>query len=206
MSHAIGDIMQARVIIKTDVDGAVNTMHYRVDAKTGDGATNAEIATVLFDAWKTFYASGMVDLATVERVEVSKIYPIPPDPMGWSTGAAVPGIWPSATDHPLPRMTCGMITKVTQFAGTRYRGRLYYPFTVESANGINGAPTIAFRAILQDLADEMKVGVTIVGAGGTTGINPIIYHRDDHTYNYITDMVARNYWGTQRRRNNDRFG
>jgi len=101
-------------------------------------------------------------------------------------------------------MVAGILTKLTASAGVRYRGRVYLGYLTETANDTDATPTAAGRALMQALATDMAIGDTIVGVGGSTGINPVIFHKDTKTSTYITGMNARDYWGTQRRRNNDR--
>lgn len=202
MAHVIGDIMLARAICESDNEIAINTMHYRVDSKTGEGATNREIANLLHTLWSPLYVLGMTTLARFVRVEVSKVFPKPPDPKQDSTLGPTNGL--VVLSNALPRFTCPILTKQTVFGGVKYRGRVYLPFRCETENDDAGQPTIAGVADWQLIADELSLGHTVVGNDGSTGINPVIFHRADGTYNYVTSIQARTYWGVQRRRNNNR--
>jgi len=200
----LSDILQMNTICRFGLEGASNVMHYRVDAYTGLGATLQELAIALFDDFQPEYVPFMTAAATFSHVEMRKIAPLPVSDVAYSTQAAVAGSI-AVTVNPLPPQVCGIITKRTGLGGRKFRGRIYLPFFTENANDVGLTPNAATLALMDTLAAEFAVGGTVVGAAGTTGFNPVIWHKATQSYTYVTRCAARPYWTTQRSRINGRF-
>lgn len=94
-----------------------------------------------------------------------------------------------------PAVAC-RITKKTQAAGRKFRGRLFLPaaFTSESNVDANGLIDSATITSLQASADAL---LTALDASNHT---MMLLHRDSSTPNPVTHLVVRSSVGTQRRR------
>lgn len=176
----------------------LNVRHYRTNSETGTGATAVEIATAISPTFAPLYKALLTNNANFLGVTAQKIRPVPVGMrggFGGDTGAGTAG-----TD-PLPRQVSGIIRHVTPFAGPGFRGRSYIPFPDENDNTADGAPTAGYITRLAALATEMSDQEVIVGAGGTTTIDPVVFRRESNTFSFIVDpSTALGRWATQRRR------
>lgn len=194
---ALEDIYQIRIRVIAGVQEAVNVLHMRTTLEAGNGATPIEIASVLSAEYAPLYKAVLSDSAIYQGVGVQRIRPLPVGVEAFSPIGAGAGVVP---DDPLPQQVSGLITLRTSLSGRRQRGRKYIPFPAEFHNDDDVMPSNAYLNGLISLAQEFVSADTIVGALGTTGLNPVIFHRDLGTSDLVTSAVARATWATQRRR------
>lgn len=176
----------------------LNVRHYRTNSETGTGATQVEIATALSPLFAPLYKALMTNTASFLGVTAQKIRPVPVQmrgSFGGDGGAGTAGV------DPIPRQVAGLISHKTEFAGPGFRGRSYVPFPDENDNTLQGLPTAGYITRLAALATEMSDQQVIVGAAGTTTIDPVVFRRVQNTFSFIVDpSVASGRWATQRRR------
>lgn len=194
---ANAEVYIARVYTTLASQLAITTMHYRISNLAGV-FTEVELANGIRSPINAAYASLMSDQASLRGVGVQRVFPLPPRATAFDGLAATAG--GDASDA-LPKQICGVIAKRTQFAGRKFRGRMYIPFPAEAANDpTQGRPSAAYQAGLATLAGLWDNVLSLVGGGGGCDATPVIWHASTSTHDDITSCVARTFWGTQRRR------
>jgi hypothetical protein len=203
MAYTVGDIMLVRNICLTPSDGAINARHYRVSAVGGTGPTDQEAANVFATSWKPLYVALMAATATWFQTDIRRIFPLPLGATSISDlTTAVGSVIPDA----LPQQISGIITLHTALAGRAGRGRIYVPFPAEAdSSGSPPVPLAGYITRLNALRDAMLLTLTTPGMVNNATFQPVIWHRASSTFTLVASATSRNYWATQRRRNNGRF-
>lgn len=203
MALGLNDIVQVRVVSQAGTSVAINVRHYRVSAAVGPVPTEAQVATDLSSFWHNEYKAVIALAGQFRGVGVRHMRPSPPGLESFDIGLLGAG---TVAGDRLPGQICGLITLTTQFAGRRYRGRVYLPFTGEAANDVTGVPTPAHVVNMQALAAKLIVPKTTLAGGGSITLTPIIWHRDIVAFSDIINyrVIAR--WATQRRRDDYHTG
>jgi len=98
-----------------------------------------------------------------------------------------------------------MLYLFTPLSGQKNMSKVFVPYPYEAANDANGAPTAAYQLDLGALGTVLANDIT-VGAGDTSTLTPIVYHRALALGDAIGGAFASdNKWHTQRRRADNRF-
>ena len=108
----------------------------------------------------------------------------------------------------LPKQTCGVITKITDYAGGGGRGRMYAPFPAIDATELTGGsqPLARHTGLLGNIANAFMTVTPVNGAGGgSLQLVPVLRYSikpgpTTHGYRDITGFRVRSKWGTQRKR------
>jgi len=193
-----GDFYIARFVCSIEGQISVNTLHYVCVSKAGDGGTDNSLAAALDALFAQLFKNVMSNSATYRGVSCQRISPTPKTVPAISTTGAGLGVDESEL---LPAQTCGIITKRTDFAGRRFRGRVYVPFPAESSN-VENLPTADYKSNLAALGAVMLDDVAAGSDPNTSTMSPVLFHRATTTATPITSIVAKRLWGTQRRRGN----
>lgn len=194
---ALNDLLEFKVYCSLGAQLAINVLHYRVTAITGASTTTASAAARLEFLIQAEYKALLVALATFRGVGVKRLFPSTPTIEEFSSIASGLG---DVGGDPLPKQSAGIITKQTGLAGRANRGRMYIPFPGEDSNDGDGDPTAAYVGDLGALAAILEVPQTVGTAPNDATIQPILYHRLDGSFTFLTNFLPRNKWGTQRRR------
>jgi len=194
---AVGDILQATFVTVAGSQAGLNVRHYRSIATVGGSVGVDQFANALFDDFDTAYITLMSAQATFNGVLVQKIFPLPMGMPAMSAQAPLVGL---ITGDLLPRQVAGLISLRTDFAGRRFRGRVYVPFSGENASELDSSPTAAYLAGLSTLAQQFLQQVTVIQGAATETIAPVIWHRDLQTTDFIRTAMIHDAWATQRRR------
>jgi len=197
-----GDIYFVKVYCSAGDQLAVNTLHYSMTDKVGT-VTDVDFLNhwVGMAAWPIAWKALLSDDATFRGTQVGRIFPKPPTrPNHTITGAGVGTV----VGEILPRQVSGIISHQTDFAGPRYRGRVYVPFPSEaSSEAVLGTPVAAYVTALDTLGAILQATQAIT-PGGANSINahPVILHRDAEPpeVSFIVESFGREKWATQRRR------
>jgi len=193
----VNDIMEVKVYCTFGDQTSVNVLHYLVATKAGAGATAGQIAGAISTKIHGEYKACMSADAVFWGVGAARIFPVA-SPQAVTN--ANQGVGSDAGDA-LPRQVCGLITKVTPFAGRKFRGRVYVAFPSELSNEDEGKVTGTYKTTLGVLGQALIDPVTAdPGGGNTNELVPIIWHKESETYTIITGYLARERWATQRRR------
>jgi len=176
----------------------LNVLHYRV-TETG-GVPTDEIAANYFRALiGPLVIAIMADLANFQGVGVQIL-----SPTAFPTiyDAEDPPLAGQVAGDPLPKQTCGLITKRTGFVGRAGRGRVYLPFPAESDSTILDVPSAGYIALMEDYAAALLVINTMTVGGDTAGFIPVIFGSvpGPNQAKPITSWTKRTRWATQRRR------
>jgi len=194
---AIGDIWEAKVYCQAGDQTALNVYHYRVGESTGLPVGDNVFAAKFESEVAAAYLELLSENAAFIAVGVRRIHPQPPTTDAFSK---ILGDTGSVLGDVLPRQVSGMITKQTGFGGRSFRGRAYIPFPGSSDSDINGKPSAAYVGRLNALTTKLELPFTVGTAPNTCIVYPVLYHRLDGSWTYISNMIGRPRWGTQRRR------
>lgn len=148
-------------------------LHYKCTNFTLLGATETEVAdrfaTILTADFKALITSTANFLNTI----IQRIDPLPVlMPVssiinnGPCTGAAAMA----------PTQTCGLLSKVTPYAGQAFRGRCYLPFPPANRVDTTGLPTAAYLTLCTTFANDINQVILVTGAFGTSSWSPVIWH------------------------------
>jgi len=194
-----GNIWQVRLVSQWTDQVAITTLHYIVGTTAG-APTDVHFVTALGALFPTAYKNCMCAAATYRGLQVQKVWPGPKTfPRIDITGAGA-GTF-DGTGNPLPGQVTGIVKKLTELAGPRYRGRVYVPWVDEDANdGTSATPTALYLGDLQDFADDVFTTVGVVSGGNTADMIPGVFHRDTTTITPLSACIASDRWGTQHSR------
>lgn len=193
----VGDIVQVRFYTSFGDQTAINVRQYRVTAKSGSGATEAQVATQLGAVFGPLYVACINGGATFRGCDVQVIHPTLGVPSISSTGASAG----ATAGDPLPKQISALITVSTGQGGRKNRGRIYVPFWTEVDNGSTGQLNAGAHTTLASLATAFEAARPGMGGGGNTNdLIPVIWHRSTKTTTDVTLCVAQYNWATQRRR------
>ena len=199
MALAANDVIEAKIFLTTTGEVAINALHYRVNAVVGASLTEQQVVDLLFTRFSTGYPPLVSSAAFYAGMTVQKIRPLPVGAAQFSSAAPVAG---TVAGDLMPRQVSGIITKRSVLAGRANRGRMYVAYPSESDNGTGGAPSAGYITRLATLAGQAFVNFTLTSGANSVDLVPVVYHRILGTSNDVTTSLSRNYWATQRRRNN----
>jgi len=192
-----GDICRLRIACYTANQVGINVVHWQVTSLTGTGRTDAQVADDFNTDLAPRYKTVLSAQARFRGVSFQRILPLPPTfPQIVTT---LDGVGLVAGDM-APTQTSGIVSAKTEFAGAKYRGRVYIPFPGEASSDSNGIPIAQYVTDIEDIGDELYTSIVLGGGGNTVTLTPVIYHRSTATATKIDGFVARAKWATQRRR------
>lgn len=194
---ATNNILAVHLHTNESGQAAVNTFHYRVASVGAPPATDQDVAATFDTGVAVPVKAIMVNSASYRGVIVRIIYPPPAAAdviSNLAVGAGVAGVVAQ------PRQVTGLTSWYTQFSGSRFRGRTYWPWT--AANDVigNGEPTGSYVTRVGTLSTFILNLSAIAVGGRSATLARILWHRDLFTYNDITSKVDRPNFATQRRR------
>lgn len=182
--------------------GGMNIRHYRTSVVAGPGRS----LTQLLLAWTTAAIPPYVALlntgwtllsSTITIIDVSAGTPLAATEELFITS----GGGGTITGDALPSQTTGVITLRTGQAGRARRGRVYVMGPSESHSTSTGQPSSTYVTLLVTLGDFFNAIVNDFGSGSSTNMVPVVWSFHTGDYADILSIVARNKWGTQRKRN-----
>lgn len=197
----VGDLYAATYMGVLHGQQIRNVLHFRLKSFAGAGTPTLEDSQGALgnrlDAIWTGLRAIVSSQFTMNAILVQRIKPLPraagvlttpTDPVGADTGVSVPS------------SVSGNIKFQTQFAGKRYRGRMYIAGIAEDR--IEDSEVDAATSLIMDVAGDAIAGdsTPISYNGWDFVFTHVIYHKVDTSYTETTgasvDPVARN----QRRR------
>jgi hypothetical protein len=193
---AVADVWEVASACTQDGQTAFTVTHHLVQSLIAQ-VTDEELATFFATAAGPLFKAYLPTTATWYGAKVRRVTPLPPSFPASSRAAT--GIGSVASD-PLPKQVALVVTKQTGLGGRRYRGRMYLPFWHEGYNSAGNRPEAAAITAGDNIATLFLTLQTVVGAGGSANLLPVLYHRATRTYDIITSHRTNGIWGTQRRR------
>jgi len=192
-----GETVITRVYCKNYDQIAVNVLHYTRDPGVGPPVQSSEFAATFNTTFGPLYAALMptsaeyrgvgVQLLAIGMLTPVEYYPQP------ATGIVA--------GESLPKQVTGVIALRSTVGGRSGRGRAYVGFASEADNEAAGKPSVSYVARLQALADAMASPLTVEDTGSVGQILQLhVYSRMLGTLADVSQTVARDRWGTQRRR------
>ena len=201
MDPQLDDIFQVTFRSIASRDIALNVRHYKVTGVVGAGTTALVAANMFHSVFGPIYAGIMSTDSYFYSALVQKIHPLPLATAVESTLASNQG---TRVFDILPNQVCGSITLTTALAGQGYRGRLYVPYPTEDDND-DGHPNAAYILSLAGFATQLHTSIVAGGVADNVTFSPVLWKRETRTETPVLSAVVRDYWTTQRRRNNRRF-
>lgn len=194
----LGDIVKVRFLTFTSRQIGVNVTHWQVTAQTGPSLPLPQIALKFDQIFAPLYKNLLAEQATYRGVGVQRVVPVPPSQE--STSASLPGVG-LAAGEPLPGQIAGLLSFKTQFAGRKFRGRLYVPFPSEIQNAPPDAtPSPGYITALQNLGTALLQPVQADDTTNFVTLRLGIFHRPTNTIDQVLSFVPLSNWATQRRR------
>lgn len=173
--------------------------HYKITAIVGGGTSLGGIAFGMQTAVDGILQSLMATDVSILGCKVAILdqipYPLPGIATSTSTGALVAPT--------LPGQASGIITKVTEFSGRKYRGRVYVPFPAPSQNDVDNTPTDNYVSNLLLLSQQLFAQPWTITDDGGNMVTVLAYLRQKlapHNLTPITGGNPRKEWATQKRR------
>lgn len=191
------DIYVCRAYVTLGEQVGMIRWHTRIHTVVGT-PTDQDLAT----NWDARIAASLKALLVIDAsyrgVGVQRRRPLPATRELY--GTAFQGAGTTATP-PLPKQVSGLVTLRTAFAGRKFRGRIYPMFPSEAENdGVNGRPIAGYVTRLTTLA-ALVASSFAGGAGGNTYVGqPCLFNEVSGVTVDFTDVTARTYWASQRRR------
>jgi len=190
----VGDIFRVSIMQRLHGQRLINTLHYRL--KVDDPAGFGPLGGVLADRIRSqilpeMKACQSAEL-THEGIIVQKIWPLPPQVPKLNTVDNGPGTPVSSS---LPTSVAVVITKMTDFAGRKYRGRIYVggvPVSHENDSVLDAAVLPTWGALATKLFANMTTGLYV--------FEPVLWHKESHTFDVVSFASARAVLRNQRRR------
>jgi len=191
-------VFKLQLFCKLNNQYAVNALDFRVINSAVGGVTDQAAVDELSSVFGTLLRDCMSNDASYFGAKLTIYDPVLPVPVVSNVGAGNG----SDNSQALPSQTCGLIKKMTAFAGRRGRGRIYIPFPSEDFNSDDGFPTAGYLAVAEAVALQLRTTVGVVlGAGSAEmqcGLARITLGAP--TFIPITVTNVRTAWATQRRR------
>jgi hypothetical protein len=165
---AVNDIYQLTVKQRMHGQLVLNVLFYK-ETVSGSGDAAANLATAFINTimatWKTMQSNEI----SHEAVITQKVFPQPPLVPHINTSSAGPG---TVSQNALPTSMAAVLTKRTQFAGPKYRGRLYIagiPVTYENDSQLSAAGEVAAVQLAAVLDDQISNASYV--------FRPVVFHR-----------------------------
>lgn len=197
-----GMLLQLRAYTLKANQVGVTTFHHQVVSASGPIATDADFLL----AWGTIYSSEFIAIMSAEADYIgSSIQVLAPGPLGLlRTDNIGHGPGTGGTDS-LPSQTSGLITWGTNLGGRAYKGRIYMPFPMTTANNAGGFPVPGYLVGLDAIGNEYVNHTAWSLSGGSQLIAPVLVHRKNKAGvtpvpSLITSWTSHPFWATQRKR------
>ena len=188
---ALNDVLQATLVQSLQGQELLNVLHYRVDAigtGTAEIALAQQLGEDLAPALKAVMSTDWAYVATIGQ----KIRPAPASfPFVDTTDAGAGTVASPA----LPAQNTMNLTKTTQFAGVKWRGRVCFSGFGEVA-AVGGQWEVSMIAAMSAIVSILQANVQ----PGAWVFKPVLFHRDDGSVTPIDDFIARRTIRAQRRR------
>jgi hypothetical protein len=190
---AVGDVY--RVVMEQGLHGQriLNVFHYVQSQGAGffpqANVVDRFIAQVI-PQFKGLQSSELVHV----NVSGQRIFPRPPFVATVNTTGAGPG---AVAGGSLPTSIAVTVTMRTQFAGQKYRGRVFIagiPVTSELDSQLDGTPFQQWTTAMQT-ADN-----PLIDAAEGLQFDSVVWHRSTQTYDLSNQWEARRIFRNQRRR------
>lgn len=193
------DIVEIKFMMYQGDQLGLNILHYRGLVTAGNAPTEVDLGALLNQQAAPLYANCMVDTAAYIGCSVQAIWPNLQAPFLIKQSPPTQG---ATAGDALPRQTSGIITKKTNQAGRKGRGRVYVPFPGEADSGVDARPSLAYMTALNVLAAKILQPWDVVHGIGTFQLRPLVQGLppSQNPALPVVSWVARRRWATQRRR------
>lgn len=196
INPGVGDILQMRNVWYTPTQIGMNVLHYVVSARTGAGATLAELANSMAPAFQA-PAKAIISAAARYRGVGFTNISAPRTLEYANTGSDIQGTGGATL---APTQSSLVIHWGTQMAGRKFRGRSYLPFPSTGDMNADGTPTTSYISRCTTMMATYATWGPVTGAGGTTSVVLVIYHRVGGGFDQVVLGTNTQKFGTQRRR------
>lgn len=195
-----GTLLEIQLWCSDFEQASVNTFHYAVTETPGGIVTDQDVANdfdSIFGDGLTGIKPILYNSALYRGTQVRVIGPQPPPIAVFSTTLSGVGTGGAIGT---PRQATGLTSWRTNFTGSKYRGRTYWPFAPAADDVSFGAPSAAYVIALNQIADELIGKVTVTAGGDTAHIQFGVRQRRTVNVIPITSRFTAQKWATQKRR------
>lgn len=195
----VGELFQASFETYCVDQLGVNVLHYLcTNATAGNTYDAGDLKDDLVSRIPALYKPIMVSNAEYVMTRVQRLLPTLGAPVLSTYGAGFGTVLGDTN----AKQIAGIITKRTALGGSKYRGRVYLPFTGENSNSATGIPTSTYQADALTLANALFAPITISShTGETVLIKPVVFSRKPPIAStLITAWAVQQKWANQRRR------
>lgn len=194
---AIGNKWQITFVCGVPTQAAFNVRHYNVTSAPGSEPSPLTVASHFATQFAALYKALMNSQASFIGAMAQRIRPLPVMVGAGANNGTGPGL---VAGDLQPKQVAGLISIKTAFAGRRFRGRLYVPFSGEVDNAISSVPTGDYFNRLDLLAAQLGLTQTVTAGAASEVLSPVLFSRKFELFTPTTLFVARGLWATQRRR------
>ena len=193
MTIKIGDIVRVTIYQSLDAQSVLNVLHYVCtgeDISVGEDVLNSWIGNNIVMFMKPIQSNALNHLSIVTQ----KVWPLPATvPVLSDAFLGAGGIATAA----LPTECAVCFTKLTTFAGRKFRGRFYLGGVDTGSVAGSEVKAVSFPPF-ETLATKLYLGVVI--GGSSWRFAPCLFHRGDHSYTGLTSARFNPEIRSQRRR------
>jgi len=193
---AVNDVIRVTISQTSNNVTVLNTLHWK-HTVVGTGTMEQVLANAIDARIGTYLIPRQSDQWQYMETLAQKIYPSPTGRAYLS--ATNTGVGTDTTNDASPPTVAYTVTLRTAFAGRRYRGRIYVT-GYQNGQASGGLLDNTFKGLVTTAWNNIIASVT---SSGHTFI-PVLYHRDDHSVDAITDINIAGVERNQRRRQTDR--
>lgn len=193
----MNDLLRLRVVCYTSSQIGVNTVHYRVSAVGGGGATDQIAVNAIDVALAPRMKACLSAQAKYRGCSLQRIRPLPVNVPVLATVNDGPG---TVIGDMNPGQVSGLISARSILAARSERARIYIPFPGEADNSLTGNPTAGYVSNIDDVGELLYKDLILGVAPNDMTLTPVIFHRTTATTSTIFSFTARTVWATQRRR------
>jgi len=194
---AVNDVLEVRFVSYLQNQIGINVVNYVVITSNGTGQSLQGAADRMNTLMAPLYKPLLANAAKYRGAGVRRKRPFGPSIEYFNT--SLDGIG-TVTGSPLPKQVSGVLTKVSEIAGRRARGRLFVPFPGSFDNDVDSTPVTSYLTRLLNLANGLLGPIVVGVTPNDVTLANVIDSRAAGLWVSVNTYVARDRWGTQRRR------
>lgn len=199
------DLVRVRFWVKDGDQAAVNTVYYICTGPNTGGVTDLDASQSLQVQFNPLYIALLNNNAEWRGVQVQIVRTPTLLPAFDNSNPLIGTAGPIA----LPKQTASLVQYQSNFAGRKYRGRIYLPFPATADMALDGAPTAGYLTRLLAIKSALEGTFFFTDLTGTKfiAVQQVIPHflkkgqvGPAESPTPVTTWTISSRWATQRRR------
>lgn len=200
-----GELIRVRFWVQDGDQAAVNTIYYLTTGANTGGLTDQEACDSLQIQYNPLYVAVLNNNAEWRGVQMQIVTEPPLIPVFNNSNPLVG----TAGAIALPKQTCSLVQYQSNFAGRKYRGRIYIPFPASADTSLDGKPSASYLTRLLDIQTQLANTSFLNDTGGTKfiAVQQVIPHflrkgdpGPELPPTAVASWTISSRWATQRRR------